>query len=733
MGPFGCLRGDNRIITEQGLLPISDLTQPMRVLSWNEKNNQFELSLSGDAFPKGEDYLYRVSTQQGEFVAAGHHHVLCEDRKYLPVENLYRGQILSLCSPSHLRKYVSANQLLSPEGDRHFLKIISNLKDHYAKSVRQYGQQLLKGVKTFESFFQELIDAQILYAPPCSGPYANMDGIMAPLLTHIHPDQFSDQKQIDDFFLRDVLQRRDVRDYILEQLSSHIWEKVQLSPQFLQKFLPRHIKKLSNLYCHSYSSSISERTILSVEKLPVKEVFWDVQVLNANNYVTEDGTIHHNSGKSSGCLMEIIRRAHEQKPSADGIRRTRWAIIRNTFRMLNDTTIRTVMDWLPESVFGEYSVTNHNYTITKMPGVHIELMFRALDRPEHVSNLLSMELTGAWVNEAREVPWEIIDAIDGRINRYPGKKDGGCTWCGIILDTNPPDENSEWYTYFEKKKPITAEIFKQPSGLSPQAENLPNLATGYYKTLAIGKNDQYVRVYIEGKYGYTQEGKVVIEQFNDNVHIALSIIQPIDGLPLVCGMDFALNPTLILGQITSRGKLLIVDEFVSDGMGLRRFCDTILIPGLRMNYFGMKIQGGYGDPSGNSRVQTDENTCYEILRDIGWSQIRPCPTNALLPRVAAVENLLTKMIDGEPALVISPKCIMLRKALNGGYHRQKISGTINEYSDQPFKNIYSHPAEALEYLCYYVNDMKGKKAKEAEIMKRIGPQRKKQPATMAGY
>ncbi|MEN6420779.1 MAG: hypothetical protein ABFD76_02435 [Smithella sp.] len=396
------------------------------------------------------------------------------------------------------------------------------------------------------------------------------------------------------------------------------------------------------------------------------------------------------SGKSSGCLMEIIKRAHEQAPSQDGIRRSRWAVVRNTFRMLNDTTIRTVMDWMPESVFGEYSVTNHNYVITKMPGVHIELMFRALDRPEHVSNLLSMELTGAWINEAREIPWEIVEALDGRINRFPGKKDGGCTWCGIIMDTNPPGENSEWYDYFEKKKPSNAEIFKQPSGLSSLAENLPNLAKDYYKTLAIGKNDQYVRVYIEGKYGYMQEGKLVIEQFNDNVHIALSIIRPMEDRPLICGMDFGLNPSLLLGQITPRGKLLIIDEFVSDKMGLEQFMNNVFLPQMRMNYFGVALQGGYGDPSGINRSQTDESTCYEVLRDIGFEQILPCPTNALIPRVAAVESFLTKMIDGEPGVVISPKCVMLRKGLNGGYHRQRIAGTTNEYSDQPFKNIYSH-------------------------------------------
>jgi hypothetical protein len=440
------------------------------------------------------------------------------------------------------------------------------------------------------------------------------------------------------------------------------------------------------------------------------------------------------SGKSCGCLMEILRRAHEQKPSKDGIRRTRWAVIRNTNKQLNDTTIRTVFDWLPPSLCGEYSETKKNYIITVFPGVLIELCFRALDREDQTRDLLSAEYTGAWVNEAREIPWSIIEKLDGRIGQYPSKKDVLCTWIGMILDTNPPDENSDWYKFFEVNKPSNAQIFKQPSGLSSQAENIKNLNDPhYYTTLAIGKNEQYVRVYIEGKYGYTQEGKAVIEQYNDNTHVALSIIQPMDDRPLVAGVDFGLNPTLILGQITTRGKLLIIDEFVSDGMGLEQFIQNILMPQMRLSYFGVKIQGGYGDPAGTARAPTDESTCYDVLRNNGLKQIMPCPTNALLPRIAAVESFLTKMIDGEPGIVISPKCVMLRKALNGGYHRQRIPGTQNEYSDVPFKNIYSHPADALQYLCYYVNDLKSKNKRNEEFMKRIGTQKRRlPPSSIAG-
>ena len=36
------------------------------------------------------------------------------------------------------------------------------------------------------------------------------------------------------------------------------------------------------------------------------------------------------SGKTTACIAEIIKRAHEQRPGPDGRRRTRWAAIRNT-------------------------------------------------------------------------------------------------------------------------------------------------------------------------------------------------------------------------------------------------------------------------------------------------------------------------------------------------------------------------------------------------------------------
>lgn len=442
------------------------------------------------------------------------------------------------------------------------------------------------------------------------------------------------------------------------------------------------------------------------------------------------------SGKSSAMVMEIIRRAHMQEPGPDGIRRTRWAVVRNSYPQLKDTTIRTFHDWYPPKYFGEYRVSDHNYIITAFPGVHIEILFRALDRPDQIANLLSLEITGAWLNEAREIPKSIFTAIDGRIGRYPSSRDGGCTWMGIFMDTNPPDEDSWWFDLFEKKRPPNAMVFKQPSGLSVHAENTKHLPKNYYKNLAIGKDPMYVRVYIHGQYGYMIDGTPVFGSFRDNVHVADHVLVPVKGIDLLVGMDFALQPTVVLGQVHPRGQLTILDEILSDGMGLKQFCKNRFLPLLRTKYYGYKVMG-YGDPSGTARAPTDESTCFDILHspEIGLNYIIPAPTNALIPRIGAVETFLNKMVDGEPGFVLSPNCTVLRKAMNGAYKYDVIPKQEGQFKDKPspIKNDFSHVADALQELCMYVDEKKEYDIKFQALMAQIKKPPHRVSDMMAGY
>lgn len=398
------------------------------------------------------------------------------------------------------------------------------------------------------------------------------------------------------------------------------------------------------------------------------------------------------SGKSSGCVIDLLRQSQAQEPGPDGVRRTRHVVVRNTYSQLQDTTIKTFHDWLPPDIFGAYEKSYHNYTVTAFPGVHMEIMFRALDRPDHVAKLLSAEYTSGWVNEAREVPWAVIEALQGRVGRYPARRDGGATRYGIILDTNPPDSDSEFYRHFESERPSNAAIFHQPSGRSPEAENLPNLPPNYYQNLAIGKDPDFIKVYIDGLYGYVRDGKPVYPEFNDTIHVGEC--QPITAKPIRRGWDFGLTPACTFSQMLPSGQWIVFDELTADSLGIDRFSDQVLSH-IAQNWGGYRAFEDYGDPAGNQRAQTDEKTCFEILRGKGIN-IQPGEVSDSL-RIEAVKKPLNHMIGGKPAMLLHPRCKMLRKGFIGKYRYRRLQGAGDRYTDKPEKNEYSHPHDALQY------------------------------------
>jgi hypothetical protein len=427
------------------------------------------------------------------------------------------------------------------------------------------------------------------------------------------------------------------------------------------------------------------------------------------------------SGKSSACVMEIAQRGIAQPPCIDGVRRSRWGVVRNTNKQLEDTTERTFLQWFPPITFGDWVPSKHNYTIRSLKGegddrgAEIEVMFRALDRPDQISDLLSMELTGAWVNEAREIPWPVIDAIQGRLGRYP-KQDQVCTpfWYGMWADTNPPDADSDWFRFFEETDHseavealaavipgITVEnyrqIFKQPSGLSPNAENLANLPEGYYHKMAIGKSPEWVRVYIHGEYGFVMDGKAVWPEYSDELHCPSDpkfYPKPFPGLPIVRGWDSSgLTPACVFTQVTPRGQWIVFDEVVTTRMGATAIGEAVLDHCAR-NYRGFEFED-VGDPAGQQVSPTDMRTYFQVLHGLGIP-IEPA-IQTLEIRLESVRKPLRTLVDGRPQFVLHPRCKTLRRGLMGGYHFRRMRLAAERYTSTPEKNQFSHVADALGY------------------------------------
>ena len=107
------------------------------------------------------------------------------------------------------------------------------------------------------------------------------------------------------------------------------------------------------------------------------------------------------SGKSVGCCADLLKLAREQTPSSDGIRRTRWAIIRNTYRELHDTTMRTWFEHVPKD-FGHWAAGDMEHRL-KAGDFEAEFLFRALDRPDDVKKLLSLEFSANTISGGKEL------------------------------------------------------------------------------------------------------------------------------------------------------------------------------------------------------------------------------------------------------------------------------------------------------------------------------------------
>lgn len=404
------------------------------------------------------------------------------------------------------------------------------------------------------------------------------------------------------------------------------------------------------------------------------------------------------SGKSTACVVEILRRASAQAPGPDGRRRTRWAVIRNTYPELRTTTIKTWHSWVPPT-FGRFAQESPIVHHVQTADLDMEVLFLALDVEADARKLLSLELTGAWINEAREVPRAMVDALTGRVGRFPAVRDGGCTWSGILLDTNPPDTEHWFYRLAEVDRPEGWEFFSQPSGLSPAAENIRNLPSFYYPRLAAGKDEDWLRVYVHGEYGFVVEGKPVYPMFRDSTHVAREPLDPVPGLPLLAGVDFGLTPAFVIGQQLVDGRWLLLDELVFDDAGIIRAAEAFT-KFVYQRYGGDVHVTGWGDPAGTTRSQIDERTALDVLRantPRHW-RWRPAPSNAVSLRLEGVRGALSRLVDGRAGLLVSPTCTMLRKGFNGGYCYQALRSGSDTYHEAPSKNQYSHVHDALQYL-----------------------------------
>lgn len=413
------------------------------------------------------------------------------------------------------------------------------------------------------------------------------------------------------------------------------------------------------------------------------------------------------SGKTTASIFKIIHHAAQMKPQEDGIRRSRCVVVRNTMDQLKDTTIPSIQTWFPPEV-AHYAKTDKKMMI-RLGDIELELLFRALDDADDVRKLLSLELSFAFMDEFREIPQAIYDAIQGRVGRYPSKAKGGCVKEDggpnhhVFGSTNPPDYGTHWEELLSDP-PENVDTFFQPSGRSPEADWTENLIDGYYENLAQGKSQDWIDVYIDAKFGKSLAGMPVFRAFDREIHVAKGDLTAVRGSSgLVIGLDVGLSPAAVIGQVDYSGRLNVLESIVPDErIGMPRFIDEYVKPALVQRYPGMGVLIVV-DPAAVQRSQTDEKSALEIIRAKGFRAIT-AKTNSVTARIAAVDAFLTRTVDGKPSILLNKDmCKHLIMALSGKYmYKTNAKGHTDETPDK--SHPWSDVSDALQYLCLHADN-----------------------------
>lgn len=397
-----------------------------------------------------------------------------------------------------------------------------------------------------------------------------------------------------------------------------------------------------------------------------------------------------------------------------------------TYPELESSTLKDWLETYPEGVFGTLKRSKPMTFDFQIDDVRAEVIFIALDVPDDIRKMRSTQFTGAYINELQFVHKAIFDELHSRAGRYPRVIDGGPSWSGVIADMNapPPDH---WIPLMRGEVPLPEtmsadearayqwpkgwKFLKQPAGLieefgargevvgyriNPACENQKWMQNTYLK-IAEGKSKVWIDSNIMNRVAVAVDGQPVWSSYKREVHDATEEIRPFDGEGLIVGLDFGMQPAAavmqqVRGYWTVLAEVVGKDEYAKDfAPRLKRFLATKF-----PHHFNEGMISFYGDPAGDYAASAADRTPFEIFKAHGMMVRKAVDKDSAVMRHEAINDLFSQIRDGIPVIRINPDCRMIRAGAQGGYYFKRLPGT-SSLKNEPEKNSYSHPCEAVEY------------------------------------
>lgn len=423
------------------------------------------------------------------------------------------------------------------------------------------------------------------------------------------------------------------------------------------------------------------------------------------------------SGKSVCCAVNVMELVEDQAPNANGVRRSRWAIIRNTYTDLKNTTVRTWKDWVSDQVYGQFvnvAPFEHKlrYSLSDGTTVDADIIFLALDDQRDISKLKSLELTGAYVNEMAEIKKTILDTLEGRVGRYPRQNEGGPSWYGVIADSNMPDEDHWMYDIMESED-SGWETYRQPGGVvdiadhtepnvppkwvaNDSAENIANLVPGYYiNQITKSKDNDWIKVYLGSQYGtLPTEGSfwanymAAAEQEGRICEVRYQRERPVDTWWDLGRTD----DTAVWFTQTIRGEIHVIDYHESFGRDVPFYAKM-----LQEKPYVYRMHNLPHDAKAETLAAGGRSVIEQFIGFVGVQKARISLGHDPQDRIQAARAILDR-------------CWFDRtKTKTGRRHlsryRREFDAVKNVYKRDPLHNEDSHAADAFGMFAYnYIDD-----------------------------
>lgn len=304
----------------------------------------------------------------------------------------------------------------------------------------------------------------------------------------------------------------------------------------------------------------------------------------------------------------------------------------------------------------------------------------------------SYEYCGGFIDELDEVEDKYFWQLKSRIRFIPYSHPTMSLF-PITGSFNPPDKNHWLYkncmgvemdgTPYKNGKPTIS--LHTPNYL----ENAPNLRKGYYEEMD-DMPAELIQRYKKGEWIDIYPGDPVVKQFNETMHVSADVA--FKNHTLYRAWDFGYNrPAQLDCQLNTDGRLEIMDEFLGKQIEGSKFAETVLMR-TGANYQDALDVQDYGDPAVDQHKDTGKMTT--VLAEVGINmQFKRVPFDVSL---SILRQRFEKLINGQPAIRVHPRCKVLIAGLKGGY-RLKDDG-VTPHKD----GYYDHLIDALRYLVFYL-------------------------------